>query len=150
MPNLPSVFFPFQELGNGTGNIAGNDSSLWINNGRNLYLIRNEEMIKIRREEVNFTGTLLYRDNQLWIGNYEDGLCQVRINKDKILSARYFTTFGKTKIKVHTITCRCQRRNMGLWQKRYFLFSGWKAGRSFQSFTSKWSARLFYKHGGRC
>ena len=104
MSNLPSVFFPFQELGNGTGNVAGNDSSLWINNGRYLYLLRNEEIKKIGREEVNFTGTLFYLDNQLWIGNYEDGLCRVHINKNKILSARYFTDFGKTKIKVHKIT----------------------------------------------
>jgi len=112
MPNLPSVFFPFEELGNGTGNVAGNDSSLWINNGRNLYLLRNDEIKKISRGEVNFTGTLFYKDNQLWIGNYDDGLCQVRVNKNKILSVRYFKTFGKTKIKVHKFIADA---NGGIW-----------------------------------
>jgi len=112
MPNLPSVFFPFQELGNGTGNITGNDSALWISNGRNLYLIRNEEIKKIDQRKVNFAGTLFYTDNQLWLGNYEGGLCQLQLNKNKIVSARYFTTFGKTKIKVHTITGDA---NGGIW-----------------------------------
>jgi ligand-binding sensor domain-containing protein len=137
MPNLPSGFFPFQELGDGTGNITGSDSALWINNGRYLYLIRNEEIKKIGRREVNFTGTLFYTANQLWIGNYEGGLCQVSLNKNKILSARYFPTFGKTKIKVHTITADA---NGGIWacgEKGIFYFQDGKPVAQFNPLLQK-------------
>jgi hypothetical protein len=103
MPNLPCGFYPFHEQGDAVGNIAGDDSTLWINNGRHLYLIRNNEIKKIGRQKINFTGTLLYTGNQLWIGNYKDGICQVHLNKNEIQSARYFPSFRKTKIKVHTI-----------------------------------------------
>jgi len=104
MPNLPSGFYRFHELANGSGHIAGNDSVLWINNGRHLYLIRNNEMKKVEQPQVKFTGTLLFTDDQLWIGSNDGGICQLRREKNNVLSTHYFSNFGKSKIKVHTIT----------------------------------------------
>lgn len=112
MPNLSSGFYRFHELANGSGHIAGNDSALWIDNGRHLYLIHNDSLKKIEQSQIKFTGTLFYADNQLWVGNNDDGLCQLHIDSNKILSAHYFSSFGKTKIKVHTIT---GDGNGGIW-----------------------------------
>jgi len=104
MPNLHAGFYRFDELGNGSGHIAGNDSALWVNNGRHLYLVRNDEMKKIEQPQLKFTGTLFYTDNQLWIGSTDSGLCQLHLNKNRILAAYYFSSFENKKIKVHTIT----------------------------------------------
>ncbi|HEX6192154.1 MAG TPA: triple tyrosine motif-containing protein, partial [Chitinophagaceae bacterium] len=103
--NLPARFYAYNEIAFGTGDIAGNDSVMWISNGKNIYSFLNGSFKKLEAfpDSKNHPGKLFMFGQDLWVGGVLDGLWKLQIRNNKINSWRFFDSFKKIPIKIHAL-----------------------------------------------
>lgn len=107
MANLPARSFAFSEKAYGTGDIAGNDSLLWITNSEQLYNFKEGRFNKVPefRDKNNLQklGRLVQQEQSLWVSLENSGVFRLQLRKDKIISKEYFHAFNNVPIWVHSM-----------------------------------------------
>ncbi len=104
--NMPVRYYSFGDPAPGTADITGDDSVTWVTNSKQLYTIRNGGPMRSTHfnKDTSYPGRLLHTGKQLWVSHRDAGLFKLEVNKDKIISSRYFKRWGKEEIKVHYLT----------------------------------------------
>jgi signal transduction histidine kinase/ligand-binding sensor domain-containing protein len=103
--NLPARFYAYGEIAYGTGDIVGNDSAVWVANGKHLYTIRNNNIERLPgfNEPANYPTKLLLTDSDLWVGRLTTGVWRLSLKNNEIISRQFYDYAGGVKIRVHAI-----------------------------------------------
>ncbi|HYF32175.1 MAG TPA: two-component regulator propeller domain-containing protein [Chitinophagaceae bacterium] len=103
--NLPARFYAYDEIAFGTGDITGNDSLLWISNGKHIYSIRNGTFSKLEKfpHSTNHPTKVLLSGADLWAGGALGGLWRLRVQNNQVRSWEYFDAFKQTHITIHSL-----------------------------------------------
>jgi signal transduction histidine kinase/ligand-binding sensor domain-containing protein len=103
--NLPARFYGYGEIAYGTGDIVGNDSAIWVANGKHLYSIRNNNIERLRgfNEPANYPTKLLLTDSELWVGQLTTGVWRLGLKNNDIISRQLYEKAQGVKIRVHEI-----------------------------------------------
>jgi signal transduction histidine kinase/ligand-binding sensor domain-containing protein len=103
--NLPARFYAYGEIAYGTGDSVGNDSAVWVANGKHLYTIRNNniEWLPGFNEPANYPTKLLLTDSDLWVGRLTTGVWRLSLKNNEIISRQFYDYAGGVKIRVHAI-----------------------------------------------
>src|SRR5678809_301176 len=91
----------YEEIAYGTGDITGNDSAVWIANGKQLYTIRNDKMEKLPgfNEPGIYPVKLLLTDSELWVGRLPTGVWRLGLKNNKIISRQLYDKAMGMQIK---------------------------------------------------